>query len=154
MRDKRKVRYADEAGDKLEHEIPREKSGMRIRDARKGCPEETRRVEVAAEEPRPHPQAQHRCQDIGWGGPSVGEFVGIKSKPVSAGVVSLPTPFASELGSAGVADLRELFPVIAGMGKQVPGQPGNNRGIDKSHSFQPLTDFSANSPGCFINWSY
>jgi len=35
VRDKRKVRYADEAGDKLEHEIPREKSGMRIRDARK-----------------------------------------------------------------------------------------------------------------------
>ena len=44
MRDKRKVRYADEAGDKLTHEIPREPSedrerrGMRIRDARKDVP--------------------------------------------------------------------------------------------------------------------
>lgn len=71
--------------------------------------------------------------------------MGIKSRPVSAGVVSLPTPFASELGSAGVADLHEPFPVVAGIEEQVPGQPGNNRGMDKGDSVQPLTDFSANS---------
>ena len=45
------------------------------------------------EEPRPHPQAQHRCQEIGWGVPSGGKLVGanIRSRPVVAGVVSLST---------------------------------------------------------------